>query len=832
MYFLNSLSILGQNPSTDPMSFRLWGVGHKVAAKWLQILTTTKYFFPMFKKIFRPLPSVSKTEPEIVTAEDALAAAEYKPPEKELTLRARQTTGPVIGTSDRKESLNLSSLPHIDPLDITIEDLDPYSDQHKVRRSKSFSFHPTPKPDPSFKLPRSKSVHFADQIGRKNGILKSIWGGSAAPEDSSLVYSESLADPSKEAHENLNHRLQNMFGNDESEGDATKHNLQNEASVFAHDESKKEELELEASQNGTTIDYDEESPSQILWDQTDELSGELLPENDVYRKLSSIYLKYFSSLPLESGDVSEIIQSLDTGIGETIQESNYCKALLVNSENRVKGAEEEAEVWKDKFFEADKEFAERQRKHMEDYNNLELEFKRSTEEAFAEIEKLNKTFETLQAESRKRNEEFEMQTKDYEVVLQQNSVLLQEKESASIRVSNAVEEKEILKQRLKEIETSFLVDLKAKDTELSALKSECQKLKLNVASKVEEIDQLNAERNDLASKLESSQCKVETLQEAKLDLENKVNVRVSNYKELEECNLDLRKNLDLYEAECISFETQITKFKTRISNLDADLMQSQLEKEQATQEKLKIHELLETLQKQIAKNNEELGSFKCENDKALEQLKALKLDLGSKNEQLEILKAEKARTEDELSKQVALVAKLTNEVAKRRSDFKTCFDACQKLQWSNRFVVDSSRRLLKSTYEALAPVFLPQSASDYAQAYYEFIRIGIFSPENQMTLTNLSTELIGAVRQMVKLYAEAHDAIAAEKVERIDFQKTSMAAITKMARYCTQKKLEMPTLEITKANATPREKNLKVSDLARLKKNSKGIKPAGLANTL
>lgn len=116
------------------------------------------------------------------------------------------------------------------------------------------------------------------------------------------------------------------------------------------------------------------------------------------------------------------------------------------------------------------------------------------------------------------------------------------------------------------------------------------------------------------------------------------------------------------------------------------------------------------------------------------------------------------------------------------------------MKWSNNFTVETMKKLLKSTYEAMAPFLAREAASANAQLYYEVNRIMVFSKDNQTSLTELTTALVESSRQVSREYAETLEALRMEKKGRAESQRESMAVIRRLAR--TNRRMQKASQQI------------------------------------
>lgn len=724
----------------------------------------------MFKKIFRP-PSSAVTQGQ---KKDPKKISLSEKENESSTTQPSPLNEPPEGTvllSDNKcsEQPKQAELPTIDPLNITIEDLDPYAKPNRMRRSKSFSFQPSSKPDPGFKLPRSKSVHFADQLGKPVKSKK-----PATPDDKSLVYTNSSGDAEKESpYQSIHNRLLGIFFKSESP-EPKEPQLEKAVKCLSHNLLVSGDVSHEPELGDAYMD---EKPVEALkcvedgeegdeWDDSDDIFEDK-DEIPALEKLSTLYQKYFSSLQLEGDDLDNVISGIDFGINDTLQETKFCKALLSTAEKRADEAENDTKDWKEKFTESSNIYEKLKQEASQREAELEKKLKAAMLESSSSLSSLNEKLELCKSELKQKDKKIEEQNNLLQQITDEIKLLTKENQKAAVRCTNASYERDSLKQRINEIESSVTQDIKAKDKVISALKLEKQDFEKLLTAKVEEVKSISSISNDQEDKLQVLKQKIEEFETSKAEMESIICVKDAKILEQEERSDAIESSMIQLKKTNLSLNEDLVQFKKTIDDLRADNIKAMEKNEMLRSERDAILIKLESMQSKISEGTKELEDAEKKNAEALDQLKALYLrDQEQASEytvKLEHQEAAKKELEELLAHKEALINKLQEEVNKRRLNFHKCFEAYQMISWSNKFAMDSLKRHLKESYEAMAPFFLPESASDYTGLYYQLVLLPSFNKDNQAVLTRLTTALVESNRQMVKRYIETYDNLNREK---------------------------------------------------------------------
>lgn len=786
-----------------------------LAAKRLQksTITTTS---SMFKKIFRPPSSRSKKEIEKTFFDKGPTIRVTSLTDSDLQ-RYREDNGPsdtkceISTDKTEKKDLRKDLFSGIDPSDITIEDLDPYADKNRVRRSRSFTLPPS-KPPSAFKLPRSKTVHFADQSESLKRLRK-----RASEEESSLVYSDESADL-RGIHGKVQERLTGIFKEEDCEFKANEETKPAEGTCSVQAGTKQKSSESPLGDEELTIHerIDEKLPEpssddslspnmaniEVLpdtkdWDHTIYVSCDENGRN-IIKQLSDLYQKHFPDTNLDFDDLGELIISIDSGIGDSIQQNKFCQSLLASEKKRANDAEADVEAWKQQFDEINSKYEELNAIQTERQNRLEGEIEHILEKSSKELEASNEVIEDLRNQLRENSQRCDDQEHAIEALTGKEGVLLKEKESLETDLSKSFRENELLKKAIEEIKSKLLEDLKANNLRVIDLKSENNDLKESLYATNQDREVLWTTKVDLERKLQDYIIKIESLGTAEKECKATISQKdatiaekmciienfESNAQKYEEASEALaRKNLQL-KIDLEACQTERLNFETRVEELS-------LERESFLQS-------LESLQRKVDDGSKELKEVESKNLEALKQLRNLfdkqQQEAAQSSKELENKELEKKLLEQKVFDLNAEVLQLKKEVKTRRANFHTCFDGFETMKWSNNFTVETMKKLLKSTYEAMAPFLAREAASANAQLYYEVNRIMVFSKDNQTSLTELTTALVESSRQVSREYAETLEALRMEKKGRAESQRESMAVIRRLAR--TNRRMQKASQQI------------------------------------
>lgn len=761
----------------------------------------------MFKKIFRPPSSTSKKVDQGEQGSPLSADIEQVPPEQ----KPLSTDMAASSEKEPPQPHNLSQFSSVEAFDISIEDFDPYSEPQKMRRSKSFSYQPASKEELGFKLPRSKSVHFAE-LARPSTVR----GPSA--DEASLKYSSSVdEDKGKPA---IPQTLLGIL-------------LTGASKLIFNKKSTVVDLETEGEKDAegsfekvvskkcpTSPVIVDEVALQKIGTQSDKI-----PENkdhdhseDVYNKLSTVYLKYFSSLKLDAVDLDGLVASIDSGIENAVQETRFCKDLLRAAEHKAKDAEEEATGWRNLFEERDKQLEDLDKRSKEDFANL----KRLHEEKVREVTTQNSLVDDLTHQLKAIDKDSADNIKDLNNRIH---VLANDRDSYEAKMRKMTQERDALKRELEEIEGKLRENMKMKNLEISRLRSSNEALKsgkelADISSKV---------THELELQLQECTNTIERLEVSNEELNRAVDIKNFRIEELLASRGKLEDLVSVQEEKLKNSMCEMARFGDLLENCQDDALQMRSKNERLQSEKEDMLRTMESLDSRISENSKELLLARVQGEDASKQLQSVTLKANDKyaeyRNEVERLTGENKKLEDELTKKISLNHDLNADIKRRKKHFTVCLDCLKKVSWSNDFAVEALRKLLKNTYETLAPAFPHGSISEFAQNYYEVFRINSFTPRNLLVIANLSTSIVEVMRQVVSTHIDVRQALEEERLIRKGYQKDALSVISKITKYyTTQGDVSLVSRAKSTAKLVPKsiDQTFCLEDIIRSKKAKEG----------
>lgn len=787
----------------------------ELAAKRLQKSTSTTTS-SMFKKIFRPPSSKSKKEIEKSSFGKGPTIRVTSLTDSDLQ-RYREDNGlsdtKCDVSTDKKENKDLRKdiFPGIDPSDITIEDLDPYADKNRVRRSRSFTLPPS-KPPSAFKLPRSKTVHFADQTESLKRFKKRV-----SEEESSLVYSDESADL-RDIHGKVQERLTGIFKEEDCEFRTDEDTKPAEGSspikVTVNQERSgsplgDEELtipekigeELSGLSSGDCLSPDMPNldvlPDAKDWDHTIYVSCDENGRN-ISKQLSDLFQKHFPETNLDFDNLGELIISIDSGIGDSIQQNKFCQSLLASETKRANDAEADVEAWKQQFDEINSKYEELNAIQTERLNRLEGEIEHILEKSSKELEASNEVIKDLDEQLRESSRSCENQKHAIEAFTEKEGVLSKEKESLESDLLKSFRENDSLKKAVEDIKRKLLEDLRANNLRVIDLKSENNELKESLDATNQDRESLWKAKVDLERKLQDYIIRIESLGTA--EKEYKAIIRQKDATIAEKMNIieNFESHAQKHNEVSKALARENSLLKEDLETCRTEKLKSQARVEELCVERDSFLQSLASLQDKVEDGSRELKEVESKNLEALKQLRELfdkqQQEAAQSSKELENKELGRMLLERKVVDLNAEILQLKKEVKTRRANFHTCYDGFETMKWSNNFTVETLKKLLKSTYEAMAPFLAREAASANAQLYYDVNHIMVFSKDNQTSLTELTTALVESSRQVSREYAETLEALRMEKKGRAEGQRESMAVIRRLAR--TNRRMQKASQQI------------------------------------
>lgn len=290
--------------------------------------------------------------------------------------------------------------------------------------------------------------------------------------------------------------------------------------------------------------------------------------------------------------------------------------------------------------------------------------------------------------------------------------------------------------------------LKEKDREVTKLQEQLYDLGSKCTSPNEKPDRLArekalmAENSNLLQKEESQKFELDQMKR-KIDeaIEEKNRITQKLHKELQACH-DREKCL---KEEDLETRREIGKHKSENENLRQRLeMANKLADVNSEMEN-------KTLKMQIDAQNNKLTSLetKLKDDNA-------QID-GLKKKYKQLLLSEKAKTTE-----------------------------LDRVKISNRIAVESFRKFIKSSFEALAPIFQPESTQEYTQAYYGFSQTTVFDESHKSAIVLICAFLLTTIRNLLAQYLRNEKAFETEVGNRLSYQQEVLSTFTKITHRILQ----------------------------------------------
>lgn len=585
--------------------------------------------------------------------------------------------------------------------------LDPFDKRLTMTKSRSFSFHFRANNDSTFRLPKSKSVHFADDLDirphkpEKRGIF------ARSPSEPNLITSPSEASEdslSSEKAETLTRRdvpstSTPTASDDEIEGDSRERVAAKLEDLFSNEES---------------LDDEPAKESQIL--------PSILYE---------IYEKVCSLVDLE---VQE----------EYAQDDAQLRTLILTG---LEDSKTRLDLERKRYAKAKTE-------------NKRLKF---------QVQSLSSSLDSFKSFDAKSSGSASASLKAAEDEIQRLTSLVKEKdrelERFALSVKTIEEESHQLTLLLEQHKLESSTTMESLRSQVEQLKSEHAEAERVHTCFVREFgDMWSQEKQALMSQIQAQSQRAKELERFQTQ-------------EYEACRQEIME----LQAKCKLLQSSRLKSEALIEDLNAKLAEKEL-----------CVTTLEVKLQEITNNSPELESLKNEKLQWKQQSETLKAELEASFAKLESdNKALRLQLETSKSKLGALTAQVQSSntlVSKMKRDFSTSVHneaekakELQDLKTSNLFAVETFKKLVKGTFEALAPVFQPESTELFTQTYYDFSRVKIITVDSQAIATILCNFLLMAVRELLSLHQKNERMLENEIQDRLKYQSQVLHAFQKIA---------------------------------------------------
>lgn len=702
-------------PETDASSSSESGELEIVSASELQTLTENRHFFR------RPLAFEFAPKGVRTGTTKRPASAEQMGNFKENLKLSRDNSKENVKSAI---SAKLKSSPDPTPV---------------LKKSRSFSFRFRPNSSAMFKVPRSKSVHFADQVqvveldlSKKIEDTKSPANGDKTDDDgdrsSSLVYTEE-----SEEHKTVGENLGEIFTENEEEN--------------VVDDSESDATETSSSFEENVVSVPEVSqPLDVLYGiykhmcHTLELGPAEMDETSVYQLETEIHTG-LDDLAANLKSTTEIMHTLRTKCQRRDAEAVELYSGYDMQKNEMLELQE-----------ANRKLAEEnERLKLAESANGKAEVELA--QAYGEIDKIVKHFELKLEENEKVMHEQQEEIESLQNKTSQAEQVRSQLELLGLRIAHVEQQ---LEEAMDQIRESGKVR---------------KQLELSVESlKKENFENSEKFECDLRDLKEVHRTEIEEL---KLKYENE-------YAQLHEhCSTEKQR----YEAELANERTT-----------NADWEKLHQEKISKLEVKVEAYMELKTRNGELeAKLREAEENMKCSQKShlfELEQVKAAEIDKIKKtqanNTQLRSqaieLNAQANKLSAQLQNLAANIAKLETELKNCHLKEKAKHKHYQQILSSNIFAVETLRKFVKSTFEVLTPIFHPDSTNQFTQAYYEYAEVKVFDLSHHSSVTLLCTFILTAIRDLVKEWMKTERKLEVEIENRLKYQKEVLATFLKIAR--------------------------------------------------
>lgn len=686
----------------------------------------------MFKKIFHPAPKPSESSSSDSGSSELITSASIPsaPERRHFFKNPLLIESPASIANDSFHSI------------------DPFDKEHTIKRSRSFSFKLIPKIENAFRLPRSKSVHFAETEfevfkDKSNEKETKSFPKTTAPEiedhSSSSVYTPETSDSVDTSDETIQ-RVRTSLGD-----------------IF---EGCNESEEAESSDDTlTTTESEEKQPP--CNSSTNEVSDDLY---EIYSKLSQLC----SLLTNPCLNNQQLQVNIDAAIADVTEAIEFNKKTNLELETRLREVARENE------------------------NLLEtLKLKeRIIEKLKTNEDKLQCHIQTLTENAASMQEE---STKKFQSEIESLKLELEEQKSESeTRMIRKIEETEERYSKENSSSSSCGTDCQSKEQELQrqvlSLKTDHVKLGKELTSRIDELQALNRrmdfdfkrreleterELKRLGDELKKANEYVKEVEETLLKRDHLI---VSVQKQLQTREEELSEKIHKVQElegeieELLEESEKNEEVYLEMTSLKAELTEMQQELEELREDNNEILEQeMDSLKSEMDTLQAELQRMKCESGKAekLQKEKSLlKIDLESTRHQVLELKTQNEKLQD------------NNHALKKKLLENS--EGVPELRTSNQFLVSSMRTLIKSGFETLAPMFYPESTEQFTQVYYEYARVVLFNETHQQLLAFLITFILNAFRDLVHQHAKNEKMLEQEIANRLQYQKEALHTITRI----------------------------------------------------
>lgn len=649
---------------------------------------------------------------------------------------------------------------------------DKLKSKQPLKKSRSFSFHLRPSSSSLLKIPRSKSVHFADDIQ----VLKHE-SPQETPATTSTKSPESLGEE--------NRSTSSVYTDETAESSNSEETL------------KRVGESLENIFHRRTADPD------TLTAESQEASGTPTENFDYVTNLAlhsfssvlfGIYKHICNCLQLKVHDEGnctplQLETCIHTGIEDLATNLKSTTDIMLTLKAKLKSMEDKEAEIRDAYIELQKECqrikrenAKLREEHIKhDSAEINLGQNNSSCETKIDHHHLNAAYREIDDVVSKFSTELEKHEKALEAKGEEITHLKRShyEEIGILRTQlkqvidqNAEYEHKLLEAFTENEEIIRQMSRLEQDCESQRFKAESNGIQLNEKLSSDHTKEMELLRAKLEAEKDSVVC---TLNAEKSQLQSQIEREMDNNRKCRDSCQSLRSELKSLSLRHEEAEIQNCTLRRELGTLKDDIVRSAEEYES------QIKEIAERDTEKIKKtqlNNTTLRSQVLSMDSQIDKLaKQLRL---SQNAAAEF----KAETE-------AITLKL-----------KTKHQQYEELAVSNSYAVDTLKKLIKSVFEAMAPTFHHDSTLEYTQVYYRYSEIKLFNSTHHSTVTLLYTFIITGVRDLARELFRTAKRFETEMANHVNYQKAALQAMVKISR---QKSIQ--SVSETLSQRFPREKS-------------------------
>lgn len=608
-----------------------------------------------------------------------------------------------------------------------------------LKKSRSFSFRFRPNSSAMFKVPRSKSVHFADQVqvveldlSKKIEDTKTSGNDEKIDDDedrsSSLVYSEESEEQKK-----VGEHLGEIFCQNDKEN------------VVKDPDNDVTETSSSFEQNAV-LDLEVSQPLDVLY--------------GIYKHMC--HTLEFGPAEMDETSVYQLETEIHTGIDDLAANLKSTTEIMHTLRTKCQRRDTEAlELYNGYDMQKNEmlELQETNRKLVEENERLKLaeaangKAEEDLAQAFGETDKIVKHFEL-----------------------------------------KLVENEQIMHEQREKIES-----LQNESSQAEQVRSQLELLGLRIAQVEQQLEEAMDQIRESGKARKQIELSIESLKKEKFENSEKFECDMRDLKEahrteIEELKLKYENEYARLHDHC---STEKQRYEAELVNeREANGKWEKLHQEKISKLEVKVKAYIDLktrngeLEAKLREAEESMESFQKSHFHELEQVRAAEIDRNKKtqanNTQLRSLAIELNAQANKLSAQLqnlaANVAKLETELKNCNLKEKAKHKHYQQILSSNIFAVETLRKFVKSTFEVLTPIFHPDSINQFTQAYYEYAEVKVFEISHHSSVTLLCTFILTAIRDLVKEWMKTERKLEVEIENRLKYQKEVLATFLKIAR--------------------------------------------------